>query len=387
MSLHLPHPHVPHPHMNVRVLTVFALVSLPLFAVGAMVVLGAGQSQLRTTYGHQLSQAAEQTAATLDTYMYRRVIDVSRMGRIPLVREAAARASAEPFDANRVQTLDYAWRSQGVPPELQWTVDGPAAAFLRDIVAHDTIYREILVADRHGRLVASSDVSSDYDQSDEDWWRSSFGDGRTGRVDLADVRWDDSARTYAIDISVPVPMPGREGELAGVLKVVADSREMLAFVDSTRPGLTGEATLVRPDGSVVFSRRPYAPDARYFAATLLSQRLQQASWGDPTLQVAFTAVDGDGQRHLIGVAPSQLGASYPSLAWVVAVSQSEDELFGPVRTQMAYLLLVIAVTTVVVLLVALWVSMRLAAPQVEIDMHLVDHPKVARIAEEEELTT
>ncbi len=386
MPLHLPHPHMPHPHMNVRVLAVFALVSLPLLAVGAMMVLGAGQSQLRTTYGHQLSQVAEQTAATLDTYMYRRIIDVSRMGRIPVLREAAARASAAPYDANRVQTLDYEWRSHGVPAELRDTIDGPAAAFLRDIVMHDSIYREILLADRHGRLVASSDVSSDYDQSDEDWWRTSFGDGLAGRVDLADVRWDDSARTYAIDISVPVPAPGREGELAGVLKVVADSREMLVFVDGTRPGRTGEATLVRPDGSIVFSRRPYGPDARYFAATLLSERLQETSWGDPTLQVAFTAVDGNGERHLIGVAPSQLGASYPNLAWVVAVSQSEDELFSPVRTQMFYLLLVIAVTTVVVLLLALWFSMRLAAPPVEIDMHLVDHPRVARIAEEEEMT-
>jgi len=373
--------------MNVRVLAVFALVSLPLFAVGAMVVLGAGQSELRTTYGHQLSQAAEQTAATLDTYMYRRVIDVSRMGRIPTLREAAARASAVPFDANRTQTLDYEWRSHGVPTELQGTIDSPTAAYLRDIVARDSIYREILRADRHGRLVASSDVSSDYDQSDEDWWQTAFGDGLTGRVDLADVRWDDSARTYAIDISVPVPMPGRDGELAGVLKVVADSREMLAFVDSARPGRTGEVAVIRPDGSVVFSRRPYAPDARYFAATLLSERLQQSGWGDPTLQVAFTAVDGNGQQQLVGVAPSQLGASYPNLAWVVAVSQSENELFGPVRTQMFYLLLVIAVTTVVVLLLALWFSMRLAAPPVGIDMNLVDHPKVARIADEEEATT
>lgn len=378
--------HLPHPHMNVRVLAVFALVSLPLLAVGAMVVLGGGQSQLRTTYGHQLSQVAEQTAATLDTYMYRRVIDVSRMGRIPTLREAAARASAAPFDANRMQALDYEWRSNGVPDELQDTVDGPTAAYLRDIVARDSAYREILLADRHGRLVASSDVSSDYDQSDEDWWQTAFGDGRSGRVDLADVRWDDSARTYAIDISVPVPMPGRDGELAGVLKVVADSREMLAFVDSARPGTTGEAAVVRPDGSVVFSRRPYAPDARYFAATLLSQRLQQSGWGDPTLQVAFAAVDGNGQPQLISVAPSQLGASYPNLAWVVAVSQSEAELFGPVHTQMFYMLLVIAVTTVVMLLLALWFSMRLAAPPVGIDMHLVDHPKVARIAEDE-LTT
>ena len=36
-----------------------------------------------------------------------------------------------------------------------------------------------------------------------------------------------------------------------------------------------------------------------------------------------------------------------------------------------------------VLILALWFSMSLSAPPLEIDMHLVEHPPVQRIADEE----
>jgi hypothetical protein len=373
-----------HPHMNIRVLTVFALVSLPILAVGAAIVLGVGQSQLRGAFGLQLSQVAEHTASAVDAYVFRRVIDVSEMARVPTLRQAAEAASARPFDSSQVMALDRQWQSAGAPPDvLKAVTSGDAALFLRDIVQHDPIYREILLTDRQGRLVAASNPTSDYFQADEDWWHDAYADGLTGRASLTDVSWDDSARVFAMEIAVPVPGTG-SSDLAGVLKVVADIREMLAFVAGTRVGLTGQAVLLRPDGSVVFSSQTVDPTAIFYAAPLLREHLQSIQQVEPPYHLSFTAVDHEGARNLIGVAPSQLGLSYPKLSWLVAVSQSEDELFAPVRTQLNALMLVIALTAVAVLLLALVFSMRLAAPPVDIDMHLVDHPKVTRIADEEE---
>lgn len=369
--------------MNARVLTVFALVSLPLLALVAIVTLGVGQAQLRSTFGMQLSEVAEQTVSTVDAYLFHRFIDVSLMGRAPIIREAAARASAERFDAGRMREIDRQWQqSGGTSPEVAVVTGNPAARFLRDQVEHDSIYREVLLTDRYGRLVAASGVTTDYDQADEDWWVDAWAAGPGGRVSVTDVRWDESARVFALEIAVPVPMPSGD-ELAGVLKVVADIREMLAFVLSARIGVTGEATLVRPDGSIVLSQRPRDPEARFFAATLLRERLLAVDAGALTYNLAFTASDDQGARYVIGVAPSQLGMSYPSLSWLVAVSQADEELFAPVRAQAISLLSVIAIATMVVLVFALWFSMRLAAPPVEIDMKLVEHPPVARIADEE----
>lgn len=373
-----------HPHMNARVLTVFALVSLPLLAVVASVALGAGQAQLRNSFELQLSQVAEQTASAVDAYMYHRFVDVLMLGRTPVVRQVAAEGSARPLDAIRVHELDYQWRDTGrAPAALAPIQSNPAAAFLRDHIGHDAIYREVLLTDKYGRLVAASGVTSDYDQSDEDWWLDASEQGLTGRLAVSDVRWDDSARVFALEMSVPVPSPSGD-ELAGVLKVVADIREMLAFVAGTRLGVTGEAALVRPDGSIVYSARARGPNARFFAAGLLRERLDAVDRGEPTFALAFTARDTEkNTSYVVGVSPSQLGMTYPNLSWLVAVSQSEEELFSPIRTQAISLLVVIAIATMAVLILALWFSMSLSAPPVDVDMHLVEHPPVQRIADEE----
>jgi len=75
------------------------------------------------------------------------------------------------------------------------------------------------------------------------------------------------------------------------------------------------------------------------------------------------------------LALSQLKASYPNLAWVVAVSQGEDELFAPVREQWGSLVIVLAFTALAVVLLALWLTVRMAARPPDSDLHLVEHAR------------
>ena len=84
------------------------------------------------------------------------------------------------------------------------------------------------------------------------------------------------------------------------------------------------------------------------------------------------------------MAASQLGASYPALPWVVAVSQAESELVAPLSMLGWYLLLLVAFTALIVVGLALWFSIRLAAAPVDVDMHLVRHPAVSHVGEFEQ---
>ena len=61
-------------------------------------------------FGLQLSQVAEHTAAAVDAYVFRRILDVSMMARVPTLRQAAAAGSAVPLDAERVKRLDREWQ-------------------------------------------------------------------------------------------------------------------------------------------------------------------------------------------------------------------------------------------------------------------------------------
>jgi hypothetical protein len=369
------------PHLNQRVLTVLLLVTLPALAVGTVLVLRVGQNRLTESYGRHLQDVAQQAAAGVDAYVYRRILDVSLLARTPELRREATVGSTRPFDRAASDAVDREWQqSHQQPPAVSQALKNAASQYLADIVAHDRIYREMILTDRQGRLVAASNPTTDYFQGDEDWWIAAFDDGGRGRVSIGDVRWDPSAQAYAIEISAPVNAVGDES-VAGVLKVVSDSREMLALVGNLQLGQTGSAWLLRRNGTIVFSRYTTDPKARFFASETLKARMDALWATGPIGSTHFPAQAPDGATHIVGVAASQLGASYPALPWVVAVSQAESELVAPLSMLGWYLLMLVALTALIVVGLALWFSMRLGADAVEVDMHLVQHPSVSHVGE------
>ncbi len=357
--------------IDLRVLTMFLVVALPLLALGVILVLGSGQARLRDSYGRHLAEVARQTAATVDAYFFRRILDVSILARVPDVQRVSASESQRPPNADEIRNLDHQWTTERVLPStplVTQIMTNPAARFFAGIAEHDSIYREIMLADRFGRLVAASNRTSDYYQSDEDWWKEAFDDGVRGRVSISDVLWDESARVFAIDIAVPVLDPVT-GNLVGILKTSADTREMLAAVAGIQLGSTGQAVAVREDGVIVFGKPQTSSRERpqFFAADLLRERLGAArKTMTPEFVTHFSARDADGHNQLIGIAPSQLGRTFPHLSWWIAVYQADEELLEPVRNQFWHLLLVFALAVIAVLGLALWFSMRLAAPALEV---------------------
>lgn len=371
--------------LNRRVLTAILLVALPFLLAGAAIVINIGQNRLQAAERARLSQIAEYTAAAVDAYVFRRILDAALLGRVPEVRQAAASGNQSPADTARIAELDREWQQSGaaVADRLK-LLETPASRFLADLIKNDSIYREVLVTDRYGRLVAASNLTSDYMQADEDWWMNAWDEGR-GRVAVTDVRRDESARVYAFEIAVPVYDPD-DRQVAGIMKVVADSREMLAGIAGLELGSTGEAVLVRPDGSIVFSRRPYAEGDQFFAATLLRQQLEErAARKEAPATLTMDAASGDDDTRIVAIAPSQLGRSFPELSWLTAVSMTVSELEAPFNSLVWYLVVVVVLTGLAVLAIALWLSLRLAAPPIDpaYDLHLVEHARISRIEDQE----
>jgi len=370
--------------LNVRVFSVFLVVGVLMLAAASYFVMGIGQGRLRDAWGEHLRQVADQTAAAVDTYVFRLVIDASVLSHVPQVRETASDGSKRPFEAAAAKSIDRDWAKAAAA--LRSEVGGnPTSAFFAQVTQENPIYRELLLTDRYGRLVAASGRSTGYLFADAPWWKEAIGDGVHGRLAVSDVKYEPRGGTWAIAVTVPVE--DRDGQLVGVLQAAVDVRELGAVLGGVRMGATGDAALVREDGSFVFARGPLDPGARFFATDLLRERLAAAKKGEPEIALHFGASTADGTPRLVGVAMSQLKASYPKMAWFVAVSQGEDELFAPVRAQAASLMIVLGLTAVAVLAFALWYSVRLAAPPEpeEMDMHLTRHPRVHRIAELDDL--
>lgn len=347
------------PRINSTVLSVFLLVSLPVLAGGVLLVLLIARNTLRDTYGVHLSHVAQQTAASVDAYVYRKVLDVSMLGRTPDIRAAVRAAPAG-------NTTQLAANS--------------ASRYLADLVAHDPVYREVVVTNRTGQLVAASRAAPLADASGDDWWKATVDDGVVGRVFVTQLRWDANEGVSVMQVSAPVPEEDSD-QLMGVVRVVFDARELLAPVAGVQLGATGMATLVRDNGSVVFSRASGDPSARFFATRELTEGLSRLPSAEGVRQdwMHFGATGVDGEPYVVGVAQSQLSRSFPNLSWLVAVSQAESELIGPVRSVGWYLLLVFVVTVLLLLALALYFSMRLHAPPIDVDMGLVEHRPVSRM--------
>ena len=69
--------------INYRVLTTLLLVGIPVLLIGSFFVIERGRADLRQAFGQTLAQRAEQSAAAIDAYVFRRIVDVSLLARCP----------------------------------------------------------------------------------------------------------------------------------------------------------------------------------------------------------------------------------------------------------------------------------------------------------------
>ena len=368
--------------LNVRVFSAFLIVGVVMLAATSFFAIGIGQSSLRDALGEHMRRVADQTAAAVDTYVFRLVIDTSVLASVPAVREVALAGSQHPFDRQAATAADQVWQQVGIPlPDKEIGLN-KASAFLVEATRQNAIYKHLLLTDRFGRVVATSGSPGGFYYAEARWWKETFDDGTHGRLVVSDMPADPRAASRALEITAPVSNPA-DGQVTGVLRAVVDMRELGAML-AVRMGSTGDAALLREDGSFVLAHDEVAPNAQFFATDLLRERVASVKKGQPQSPLYFRASAAGGPR-LVGVAVSQLKATFPHLSWLVAVSQAEDELFAPVRAQTTSLLIVLGLTVIAVLLFAVWYSMRLAAtpePE-EMDMHLTKHPRVHRLEEPE----
>ena len=128
----------------------------------------------------------------------------------------AKNAEKEPLEA--VQKKDKEWTSRPDSPLRKALVGSPCAQRLRQLIAPDSMVIEAILMDNQGANVCVSRETSDYWQGDEPKWQKTFRVGQEVFVD--EPAYDESAHSYAVQLSVPVSEGGlRTGALTLTLKV------------------------------------------------------------------------------------------------------------------------------------------------------------------------
>lgn len=133
-----------------------------------------------------------------------KIRSVQHMALNPTVIRATRRQNAEKFSLDEIKKRDDEWKATKELTYFKRSLqENDAGRFLKRVIGLNESFNEAFVTDNQGANVAAFPATSDYWQGDEEKWTASFNDG-TGQVFLGPLEFDDSTKTYAVQISAPL---------------------------------------------------------------------------------------------------------------------------------------------------------------------------------------
>jgi hypothetical protein len=101
-----------------------------------------------------------------------------------------------------IKRLDKEWTEfVGVSDFMKPLLENKCASYLKKSQTEMPFLEEIFVMDNQGRIVCSTNRTSDYWQADEKKWSVPF---KTKKSHLSEVEFDESAQSYLIQLSLPL---------------------------------------------------------------------------------------------------------------------------------------------------------------------------------------
>jgi serine phosphatase RsbU (regulator of sigma subunit) len=347
------------------ILVVVATVAPVLLAVAALWTVGYRYRVQGRGEAHQAEAA--HVARNLSLLADKQIAALQELLDLtPLAAQVAGAGPAEgelpPAELAR-QTRELEGRWAGLPPdgpELQPILTNSMAVLLNEFRRIHPLFAEILVTDQYGRLVAATGKTSDYDQSDEEWWRQAMRlPGAQAWVE--GLHRDESAGVLSLDVALPVRGDtGRAAAPTGAVKAVLNTTPLFGAVRFLLPGEDIWHEIIRPDGQILLrlqdEDRPGQPDAIDPALAGLLQ-------GDrPGWKVVSWH---GGESRMVGYAPLALTGVFREDGHVetrtpfsVIVHQSADAVLAPLRVQTALLTGAGAGLTVALVLLGLYLGRR-----------------------------
>jgi methyl-accepting chemotaxis protein len=287
--------------------------------------------------------AAQGASATVDLYLRERQAAVVLLATVPTVvtraQAAGARARVLGLDRLPVAALEERYvRTRILEPSPQ------ANQFLAR-VRDDSDFAEIFFTDGNGLVVAASNPTSDFVQSDELWWQIALASG--SHQDAAE--FDESAGTAAIGLSARIQDP-ETGAPLGVLKAVLDLSRLSRIL--APPSHTVGITMQVADsaGRVVAARE----------RTLLLRLLPGGTSIALTAEPSVTTLRPPGETaERVASTPTNRGRW-----WVVARERAEVSVMADAvrRTVLFSAAALLALILVVMVWLSSWLKRQVSRP-------------------------
>lgn len=221
---------------------------------------------------------------------------------------------------------DEQWQiASNLSPLVANVLDNEIAVELRELQRRYPKIVEIFVTDRYGAVIASTIKTSDYYQADEEWWQSAWNNGKGG-VYISQPTFDQNTKSYAIEISMPIPGHDRS-DLVGIIRSTVDISELSGLLARSQFGETGHSDLY-------FGNNQYINDDPSKGLIIYSDDIIETIT-QPGLNINQTVYEG----YPSIVASSQVTSDQPELAetikalnWYVITHQNVSEAQAPLES-------------------------------------------------------
>src|SRR6266540_4275969 len=283
---------------------------------------------------------ATHAASLIGMYLRERRREAEALARSPAVVRAALDGSQlaisqrlPQLDTPTLERMFNQRRALGGDPDL--------AAYLRDYIQQSE-FTELLFTESHGYAVLASNRTSDFVQSDEEWWRRAAADG----VYEGAPGYDSSAAAVSLEYDVAIQAP-RVAAPVGVLKAVFGLDRLSNLL--TAADLSGGARLqvVDAQGTLIMGGGGGVGGPNQ---TNLLRPIPDAA-AVPRLERADTAtVPGPAGEELVVTVPIDNGK------WWVVFRQPKATAYAAARTTAANIVLwtVVLFGATLALLFAFW---------------------------------
>lgn len=221
------------------------------------------------------------------------------------------------------------------------------------------IFPEVFVTNRYGALVGSTNKTSDYLQSDEEWWQKA----QTENLWIGDLSLDDSSGIYGLEFGIKIE--DQNGNLAGVIKVVYDIKDVSNLADAiaqeknaavhsgSQLGFTRKTvkvSLLNKDKNLIYSTQDGFGNLKvYNHADIVDEIMKN---NDKPYLVTFV----DGVEKLFSHGYSFGYGDYRGLGWMLIVEKDTQEVLAPLINLSYWLFLVIIFILILVFLVSIWLA-------------------------------
>lgn len=310
-----------------------AVVALALI-VTTHVNVRALQIELREKIGQEFKTQAIANASYLSDTLSEQFIILRSIALTDRIREDAATANArysgdqESIEA-QLLVIDEQWRAASDDSQLVQSIVNPQinqlAAQLFNYTKTFPGHGEILLTDRYGGLLASTNHTSDYYQADEEWWQAAYSNG-WGSFYIAQPEYYESAGYTALEMAVPIFSQG--GQVVGVVRTIFRIDAIYQLAAKMEFGETGAVTLVDSDGIVIADSNRERVGEQMPSSWRAPEMLEETSfWSE--------GVDDAGVPVLLAGAmmePDDVALAIYLLDWVLFVHQTQQEAYAPVAS-------------------------------------------------------